>query len=184
MCHTRASHWSLIPPIASILCLSCRSSRVALAQLVPCRSSLVSSGISTGIFSSCKHFDTRAHLLPSGLSHFHISISSVSSRSDSHAHCSHARLRSHSVSCRATSSCSRHRWRWLYSSCAITTGLKYSMPDGRVNTSDDVVLGRPHAHSYAWTHTASSRSSSLSVHGTSAAEYLNAPTPMLEKRSI
>jgi hypothetical protein len=30
------------------------------------------------------------------------------------------------------------------------------MPAGWVNTSDAVVLGRPHAHLYAWTHTASS----------------------------
>ena len=124
------------------------------------------------MFSSCEHFATRAHLLPSVLSHFHISISSVSSRSDSHAHCSHARLRSRSVSCRATSSCLRHLWRWRHSSYASTPiGRRYSMPAGRVNTSDAVVLGRPHAHLYAWTHTASSRSSSFSVHGTNAAEY-------------
>ena len=35
LCHTPASHWSLLPPTASILCLSRLSSRVALAQLVP-----------------------------------------------------------------------------------------------------------------------------------------------------
>ena len=58
------------------------------------------------------------------------------------------------------------------------------MPAGRIKTSDAVVLGRPHAHLYAWIHTASSLSSSFSVHGTNAAEYLNAPTPMLVKRSI
>ena len=50
-----------------------------------------------------------------------------------------------------------------------------------VNTSDAVVHGKPHAHLYACTHVASSLSSSLSVHGTSGAEYLNAPTPMLVK---
>jgi hypothetical protein len=70
------------------------------------------------------------------LSHFHISISSVSSRSELHAHCSHARLRSRSVSCRATSSCLRHRCKWRHSSCA-TTGRRYSMPVGRVNTGCD-----------------------------------------------
>jgi hypothetical protein len=65
MCHTPASHWSLLPPTASILCLSRLSSRVALAQLVPRRSSLVSPGISTGMISSCEHCATRAHLLSS-----------------------------------------------------------------------------------------------------------------------
>jgi hypothetical protein len=58
------------------------------------------------------------------------------------------------------------------------------MQVGRVNTSEVVVLGRPHAHLYAWTHTASSSSNSFSVHGTNTAEYLNNPTPMLVKRSI
>jgi hypothetical protein len=184
MCHTPASHWSLLPPTASILCLSRLSSSVALAQLVP-RLSSSAPGISTGMLSTCEHFATRAHLLSSVLSHFHISISSVSSRSELHAHCSHARLRSRSVSCRATSSCLRHLWRWRHSSYASTPiGRRYSMPAGRVNTSDAVVLGRPHAHLNAWTHTASSRSSSFSVHGTNAAEYLNAPTPILVKRSI
>jgi hypothetical protein len=122
MCHTPASHWSLLPPTASILCLSRLSSRVALAQLVPRRSS-GGPGISTGMLSSCEHFATRAHLLSSALSHFHISISSVSSRSELHAHCSHARLRSRSVSCRATSSCLRHRCTWRHSSCASTQEL-------------------------------------------------------------
>jgi hypothetical protein len=51
MCHTPASHWSLPPPTASILCLSRLSSRVALAQLVPRRSSWAP-GIS-GMLSSC-----------------------------------------------------------------------------------------------------------------------------------
>ena len=115
MCHTPASHWSLPPPTASILCLSRLSSRVALAQLVPRRSS-GAPGISTGMFSICEHFAARAHLLSSALSHFHISISSVSSCSELHAHCSHARLRSRSVSCRATSSCLRHRCKWRHSS--------------------------------------------------------------------
>jgi hypothetical protein len=66
-------------------------------------------------------------------------------------------------------------------------GLGYSMPAtmlGSVNTSDAVVHGKPHAHLYACNHIASSLSSSLSVHGTSAAEYLKAPTQMLVKRSI
>ena len=163
MCHTPASHWSVLPPTVSIRCLRRLSSRVALAQLVPRRylSLLASPAISTGMLSSCKHFASWAHLLPSVLSHFHISISSVSSRNDSHAHCSHARLRSRSVSCRATSSCLRHLWRWRHNSCVITpTGLRYSMPFfsfGRVNTSNAVVRVRPHAHLYAWTHTASSR---------------------------
>ena len=149
---------------------------------LPRRSSLMSPGISIGMFSSCEHFADRAYKLLSVLSHSHISISSVSSRSDSHAHCSHARLRSRSVSCRTTSSCLRHCWRWRHNSCAITR--RYSMPAGRVNTSDAVVLGRSHAHLYAWTHTASNRSSSFVVHGANAAEYLNAPTPILVKRSI
>ena len=87
MCHTPASHWSLLPPTNSILCLSHLSLCVTLAQLVPRHSSFVSPGISTGMFSTCEHCGTRAHLLSSVLSHFHISISSVSSRSDSHAHC-------------------------------------------------------------------------------------------------
>jgi hypothetical protein len=58
------------------------------------------------------------------------------------------------------------------------------MPAGRVKTSDAMVLGRPHTHLYAWTHTASSRSSSLAVQDTITAEYLNAPTLMLVKGSI
>jgi hypothetical protein len=45
-------------------------------------------------------------------------------------------------------------------------------PEGTL--SDAVVHVRPHAHLYAWTHTASSLTSSVSVHGTSAAEYLQA----------
>ena len=35
ICYTPASHWSLLPPTASIRCLRRLSSRVALAQLVP-----------------------------------------------------------------------------------------------------------------------------------------------------
>ena len=59
------------------------------------------------------------------------------------------------------------------------TGLGYSIPAvvlGRVNTSDAVDHGRPHAHLYAWTHMVSSCSNSFCVHGTRAAEYRNAPT--------
>ncbi|MFN9902308.1 MAG: hypothetical protein ACK55Z_26720, partial [bacterium] len=56
-----------------------------LAQLVPHRSSSISPGMSMGMFSICEHFATRAHLLSSVLSYFHISISSVSSRSESQA---------------------------------------------------------------------------------------------------
>jgi hypothetical protein len=65
--------------------------------------------------------------------------------------------------------------------------LVYSMPAttlGSVNTSDAVAHGTPHAHLYACTHIAASLSSSLSVHGTSAAEYLNAPTPMLPESHL
>ena len=48
MCHTPASHWSFVPPTASIRCLRRLSSRVAHAQLVPRRYSLASPAISTG----------------------------------------------------------------------------------------------------------------------------------------
>jgi len=151
-------------PVSSFLQPPQSYASVALAHVLPSHNSYLSAPFWCPLpfrAECCEHFAIRAHLLPNVLSHFHISISSVSSRNDSHTHCSHARLRSRSVSCRATSSCLRHLWRWRPNSRAITpTGLRYSMQTvsfGRVNTSDAVVRVRPHAHLYAWTHTASSR---------------------------